>query len=282
MNSLNFVNTKADKMKKIITFLALAFFIHAKAQTCTPSITIIPDDTICSGQTITVTASGATNYTWAPAGANTSSITATPVNTTNMPISVIYTLTASTGTCTTSNTVSVVVLPNPTAGFSYAVCTCIGTNATAFSDTTHAIAGDSIIMWHWTFSGQGYHATSTIKKPGEDPANGSDTACLTVTTKHGCISSTCTVIANYIESINNVKNTLPPSVFPNPAKNYIQLTGMDAYASNVLITDALGNNVVKDQELKRENGVVYIDISNLPAGIYFVQVGISMQKFIKQ
>ena len=57
---------------------------------------------------------------------------------------------------------------------------------------------------------------------------------------------------------------------------------MDAYASNVLITDALGNNVVKDQELKRENGVVYIDISNLPAGIYFVQVGISMQKFIKQ
>jgi len=263
-------------MKKLITLLALAFCLNVGAQTCAPGITIMPNDTICSGQTATITASGTTSYTWIPTGANTSSITTTPVNTTNVPISVVYTLTASTGTCTVIDTISVIVLPNPKAGFSFAECTCIGTNATGFHDTTHAIAGDTIIKWHWTFSGQGYYTTSTIKNPGEDPANGSDTVCLMVTTKHGCISSTCIVIANYTESIKDMKNTLSASVFPNPANTIInvELKMKDMGNAQCILYDINGKAVKQSIIYNDPKGIPQslIDVSDLNEGVYNISL----------
>ena len=111
----------------------------------------------------TLKASGASSYTWAPSTGLSNTIVSLVVASPN--VSTLYTLTATSGTCTVNNTVSVTVLSNPVAGFAYYECTCIGTNNTGFLDTTHIVSGDSIVSCYWTFSGQGYYTTSTIKTP---------------------------------------------------------------------------------------------------------------------
>ncbi len=63
--------------------------------------------TICAGAAITLTASGATTYTWST-GPNTTTISVNPVTTT------VYTISGSISTCSASKTTTVTVSPNPT------------------------------------------------------------------------------------------------------------------------------------------------------------------------
>ncbi|MDF2452949.1 MAG: hypothetical protein K0S26_2453 [Bacteroidota bacterium] len=72
-----------------------------------PSITVT-STSICPGQSATLTASGATNYTWMPGGQLTLSITDNPSTTT------IYTVTGANGTCTNTANGTISVTPTPT------------------------------------------------------------------------------------------------------------------------------------------------------------------------
>jgi|GEM_PF-1847832 len=74
---------------------------------------------ICPGQTTTLSATGATSYTWSPGAATTSTISVSPSSTQ------IYTVTGTTGSCTGTNTISVIVSPTPSitaSASSYSVC----------------------------------------------------------------------------------------------------------------------------------------------------------------
>ncbi len=103
--------------------------------TATTDLTVVPTPTIttsanpitiCSGKTTTLTANGATNYTWSPSATlsnvNGSSTEASPVLTTT------YTVIGTNGTapflCTSSNTIKVNAIPNPTviAGANQIIC----------------------------------------------------------------------------------------------------------------------------------------------------------------
>lgn len=103
--------------------------------TATTDLTVVPTPTIttsanpitiCSGKTTTLTANGATNYTWLPSATlsnvNGSSTEASPVLTTT------YTVIGTNGTapflCTSSNTIKVNAIPNPTviAGANQIIC----------------------------------------------------------------------------------------------------------------------------------------------------------------
>lgn len=75
------------------------------------TLTVTPDNsTICSGGSVTLTASGATNYTWSPSADLSSStgsiVTANPASTS------IYTIQGATGTCTGLTTATVSVASN--------------------------------------------------------------------------------------------------------------------------------------------------------------------------
>lgn len=73
-----------------------------------PAVTVAPaNPTICAGESITLTASGAISYLWSN-GANTASITVAPTVTTT------YTVTGSDGCNSSTVSVTVNVLPNPT------------------------------------------------------------------------------------------------------------------------------------------------------------------------
>jgi gliding motility-associated-like protein len=72
-----------------------------------PSVSVA-NMSICSGNSATLTATGASNYTWAPNGQTTASIAENPIITT------IYTITGSNGICTNTTSATVSVTSTPT------------------------------------------------------------------------------------------------------------------------------------------------------------------------
>jgi len=90
------------------------------------------DDTICSGQSTTFTASGGTTYIWST-GSSSNQITASPTQNTT------YYVTGTTNNCSSSDTVSVTVNPLPVinAGPDVSVCFGLSTALTASGGTTY-------------------------------------------------------------------------------------------------------------------------------------------------
>jgi len=88
-----------------------------------PSLNItVNTPTVCAGNTATITASGATTYTWST-GSNSSSISVSPAATT------VYTVAGSQGTCLGAKTATVIVNPNPTVTVNSSTI-CSGNTAT--------------------------------------------------------------------------------------------------------------------------------------------------------
>lgn len=82
-------------------------------------------NTVCSGQSLVLSGSGATNYTWMPGGQTGSTLTVTPSSNTT------YTLNGDNGTCTGSNTLSIGVVANPTVNATTSSSAlCSGSSAT--------------------------------------------------------------------------------------------------------------------------------------------------------
>jgi hypothetical protein len=68
-------------------------------------------------------------------------------------------------------------------------------------------------------------------------------------------------------------------IYPNPATDYIEVSGGDGA---IKIYDLLGVCVLTHpMPLSREGEQSRIDVSALPAGVYFVRVGGQMYKFVK-
>jgi len=175
-------------------------FLKFKSLACTSDqvLTIKTNDSIlCSGESTTLTANGATNCTWSPAtGLNTTSgatVIANPTATT------IYTVSGDgVGSCITSDSITITVNPTPTANFKpdtsagcYPLCI-------AFTDMS-TIPSGKITGWYWSF-GDGdtslsQKATHCYKTPG------AFTVSLSVTTNEGCIDS---------KTISNAINVYEP------------------------------------------------------------------------
>jgi gliding motility-associated-like protein len=100
----------------------------------TPTVSVA-GATICSGNSATLTASGATNYTWSPGGQLTTSVVVTPTNNTT------YTITGANGTCTNSTTATVSVTSTPTLSTSSRTI-CAGQLA------TFTVSGATTYTWN--------------------------------------------------------------------------------------------------------------------------------------
>jgi gliding motility-associated-like protein len=99
-----------------------------------PVVSAGPDASICTGGSTTLTASGATTYSWAPGGQLTAAITVSPVATTT------YTVTGTSLGCTASDAVTVTILANApiNAGLDVAICIGASTTLTATGGVTYA------------------------------------------------------------------------------------------------------------------------------------------------
>jgi hypothetical protein len=81
--------------------------------------------------------------------------------------------------------------------------------------------------------------------------------------------------------LTNKKEELTFTLFPNPASSFVQLSSTsDIVIQSIVLMNANG------QKIKEVNPGAIVDISGIPAGMYFVQVlsnnGLSTQRFIKQ
>src|SRR3989338_3104521 len=111
--------------------------------TTTATVTVNPNPavnvnsaTICAGASATLTANGATSYTWSPPGGlsatSGASVTANPAATT------VYTVTGTTSGCTETATSTVTVNPNPIVNVNSAtICAGSSTTLTANGATTY-------------------------------------------------------------------------------------------------------------------------------------------------
>lgn len=101
------------------------------------TVGVSPNTSICSGASTTLTATGATNYTWSPAtglSATTgASVTANPTTTTT------YTVTGTTGSCSSTASVTVTVTPiNVTVSPNTTICSGASTALTASGATNYS------------------------------------------------------------------------------------------------------------------------------------------------
>ena len=104
-----------------------------KVVTITPNPTVaVNSSTICPTGTATLTASGATTYSWST-GSTATSINPSPTITTT------YSVTGTTSGCTNTKTTSVTVAPNPTVAVNSAtICAGSPANLTASGATTYS------------------------------------------------------------------------------------------------------------------------------------------------
>ncbi|MCC7222197.1 MAG: T9SS type A sorting domain-containing protein, partial [Chitinophagales bacterium] len=161
-----------------------------------PTVNITGPTSVCEGNTLTLTASGGTSYSWSGPG-GFAAATAT-MNRTGMTAAMAgtYTVTVTNASgCTTSasRTVAVNVLPAATAGSNSPVCTGTTINLTASGGVTYA------------WSGPGF--SSSLQNPSRGSATlaMAGTYTVTVTNASGCTATaSATVAVNSCGAVLNV------------------------------------------------------------------------------
>lgn len=81
-------------------------------------------------------------------------------------------------------------------------------------------------------------------------------------------------LASVIDKFNN--QHIGFKIYPNPASDLLNIISLPQLAE-VKIYDVLGNEI-----LQVKNNITQIDVSGLLDGVYFIRIGNSTQKFIKQ
>jgi hypothetical protein len=146
--------------------------------TITNTITVngsASQNSICQGESVTLSATGATTYTWNPGGLSGSSVTVTPSSSTT------YSVTGTTAGCTGTANVSITVTPIPVVSISGPVSICNGSSATLTASgagsyiwstgaTTASINVSPIINTNYSVTGitagcTGSNSTSIVVNP---------------------------------------------------------------------------------------------------------------------
>lgn len=212
-----------------------------------PGVTITGNDTICEGQsaTLTANATGAVNYNWST-GATSVSISDAPILTT------IYSVTVSTNGCSTPAFFEVVVKPVPAINFnmsSYSVCTADA----AFNFSATPVGG--------TYSGTGVSGQTFNPSTGA----GSYPVVYQITTANGCLASqTQTITVSDCVGIREYDNTFGVTVYPNPAKDYVRITSTTEM-KEVSVFDYTGK-LVKTEIINASDKT--FSLNELASGLY--------------
>ncbi|MBS1634540.1 MAG: gliding motility-associated C-terminal domain-containing protein [Bacteroidetes bacterium] len=159
---------------------------------------------ICSGDSTALLASGASSYTWQPGSSLSNSFVANPAA---APASTtVYTVTGTSGSCSGTQTVQVLVNPTPSAAFTYTV-----SGNTPPVTVTFINNSTGAVQYLWTFSDGSPSFTSTATNPVQVFNSGTHTMTLVATSAAGCAAS-----ASGIYIISDSSYIIMPNVFtPN-------------------------------------------------------------------
>jgi hypothetical protein len=215
-----------------------------------PTVNVVSNPvSLCAGGTATLSASGASAYTWTP-GASTSSVIVVTANT-----SITYTVRGQNPGCPARNgTVALSVSPSP--------------NVSIQSNTNTACAGEPVALsasgasnYQWSNGSNGgliivYPTVSSVYSvTGTSGSNCTGTASISVNV------SDCTGINQATADEKSF------SVYPNPSQGVV--TVVAGKGTKLDVIDLTGQVIRSVSTEQLDNGRIHF--SNLPIGIYFVR-----------
>ncbi len=296
-------------MKKILFIFLLTCTIQINAQ-C--PITVTGNHSVCDGISDTLTASGATSYTWMPSGDTGASIIVTPTVTTT------YTVTANTGTCLATNTINVTVHQLPAVTFTtdinypnFDIYPTYSSNVATASWEIEIDSRTAIYITPYSYNRSFYYfynlypqGTVTITNPGTGGYITDYTVCVKVGDVFGCVdtnyyccgwgsnthcewgnlctecdTSTATIVYDVNVSQNPTtgfdklaKSNSQISIYPNPSNGIFNLS--ISQFDNEKTHDIEIYNLIGEC-VHRQNiisATSKIDVNSLPNGIYNISL----------
>jgi choice-of-anchor B domain-containing protein len=223
----------------------------------TPTISV-NNSTICSGNTASISASGAGSYSWST-GATTSQIVVSP------SVNTVYTVTGSNGACANTKTVSVTIGTSPTVNVvSSTSMICSGQSVTLTA------SGASTYTWMpGNITGNPIAPSPTLSTTysvtGASAASCSKTSTLMVSV------SACTGLG----ALNGPENDLV--IIPNPNDGKFKLFSGNEMDFDLTVYDNLGRIIMESPNNKKE---LDVDLSSFKRGMYLiiVRTGTTYQK----
>ena len=227
-----------------------------------PQLSITGPTQACVGSTFTLTASGASTYTW---NSGPSAPTAT-FSSPNSGTFTAFVLGTSTAGCegSASQTLLVNVLPTLTlTSQKYMYC--------YYSVATISVTGAS------TYSMNGSSIPNTFTVGSFSPTT--KTVTVFGTDNNGCVGSgSVTVQFFWCEGVNDYLNDVGLTLYPNPSKNSFTIQKTWNGDATVLVIDLLGRAVLSGS-LKEQTTVIEHE---LPEGAYIITVEGSEKFFRKK
>ncbi len=204
-----------------------------------PSVVATGTATICTGESTTIVAAGATTYTWDNGAGTNATATVSPTSTTT------YTVTGTTNGCTNTAQVTITVNPLPSVVATGAATICTGLSTT--------IVGAGATTYAWD-NGAGTNATATVSP--------TSTTIYTVTgTTNGCMNTAQVTITVNPLPVIAIGTVTDPNVCAT-ATGSIQITGSGS--GDVTWTGTASGNA---------NGVTLpYTITGLAAGTYTISI----------
>ena len=185
-------------------------------------------------------------------------------------IPVTYTVTAEDGTTTQDWTVTVTeALSNETDILSFSLAQ--QTEEATIDATAHKIA--IVVAYNTDVTSLSPELTisagASISPSGGTVQDFTSAVTYTVTAENGISIQDWTVTASFSRVLKNTKKRVQNIVlFPNPAKDYINIAGVQI-GSLIKLIDETGQVVLQKKALS-ENEILYLD--SLEAGLYLVQI----------
>ncbi|MCC6180523.1 MAG: T9SS type A sorting domain-containing protein, partial [Bacteroidia bacterium] len=231
-----------------------------------PTVNAGADQNICAGNSTTITATGASSYSW-NTGQSTASFPVTPTSTTT------YIVTGTSLGCSAKDTVIVTVKPLPNVNFTKIVN---GANV-QFTGP----AGNT--NYSWSFGDA--TPNSTVQSPLHVyTTNGKKYITLTAIL-NGCsgqkldsVVISITAILNNISFIDNI------DIYPNPTDNFvrIQLNAKKSASFNISLI-SIDGKIVQSKDYKNTSVINdEIDLKNYSSGIYMLNISAENEQAIYQ
>lgn len=207
--------------------------------------------TICAGQNTTLTASGATSYSWNPGNLTGTSVQVNPVVTT------VYSITATNGLCTYGKSqATVTVKPAPLVSIAGNTLVCRGKSV--------SLTASGAQSYSWNQGGTLPTITVTPITTSSYTVNG--------TNANGCnANAVITVSVSECLGLIDGLQDMDISVFPNPFTDKINMVNTgNVSIESVIITDVLGKVVYNAHELLKSEKL--FQLPSLPSGLYFLKI----------
>jgi gliding motility-associated-like protein len=225
------------------------------------SITVSANDTVCSGEAGTVFAGGANSYLWLPGGSTNDTLTIAPV------ASQTYSVIGTSGLCSDTQQVAIIVAPVSNANFSNSDQGELGDYTVTFTNSSA-----NAVAYLWDF---GDGDTSSASDPAHLYAGtGTYTVCLTAYNNFMCADTYCSEVELKPDWTVYIPNTFTPNEDGLNDVFYVYGTSIEKF--ELFIFDRWGNTIYHSTEMSEGwNGKVNnkaVDYVQIDTYVYRVKL----------